>query len=308
MIKLVSPQWILASELSVSNLQGLWFKASQKLKHKTTKYFHKLKFARSPLYQNPTPEELHGIERELSAAGLSLGTYSPDPQSFNEFKREIGFPADYHGGAHGGVYDEKLLEHFIAWDLLNLKNLKATEIYIDVAAGGSPWAQILRSKLPAQSFALDLNVSSKFKNFPYYLTEDATQTSFADNSVSCLSLQCAYELFIGQNDIDFIKELARIMKPGGRCIISPLYMHTHYCGYSTPEYFGKNHNDRGSVPYIRWDCSGIPFSRKYDAKTLQKRVLAEITKHNLSYKISVVRNKTELGKGIYCHFILEIIK
>ena len=87
-----------------------------------------------------------------------------------------------------------------------------------------------------------------------------------------------------------------------------MYLHTHYCSYSTPEYFNRGFSDEDAVEYIEADFYGIPSSRKYDVQKLQKRVLNVIESCGLNYSISILRNKAAFGKNIYCHFILEIDK
>ncbi len=138
--------------------------------------------------------------------------------------------------------------------------------------------------------------------------ENAIQTSFADQSVRCASLHCAYEMFMGEDDTRLVGELARILKTSGKAVILPLYMHTHYCAYATPEYFGKGHSDPKAKEYVRIDCYGVPSSRKYDAATLKRRVLDPIGEAGLSYRMLALRNKDAFGRNIYCHFILEIEK
>ena len=145
-------------------------------------------------------------------------------------------------------------------------------------------------------------------HLPYYRQEDATQTSFENASVRGISLHCAYEMFLGEDDSRFINEVARILRPGGKVVILPLYMHTHHCAYSTPEYFGKGYADPTAMEYIRLDCTGIHSSRKYDAITLKRRILDPITSLGLGYKVLALRNKAELANNIYCHFIMEIVK
>jgi hypothetical protein len=100
----------------------------------------------------------------------------------------------------------------------------------------------------------------------------------------------------------------RILKPGGKVIIVPLYMHTHYCAYSTPEYYGKGYSDSAAKEYVRLDCFGVPSSRKYDGRMLQARVLDPIERLGMHYQLLALCNKADMGKNIYCHFILEIIR
>ena len=91
-------------------------------------------------------------------------------------------------------------------------------------------------------------------------------------------------------------------------MILPLYMHTHYCAYATPEYFGKGYADPCAKEYIRIDCYGVPSSRKYDAEQIKARVLDQVEKAGLRYRLLALRNKEVFGQNIYCHFILEIEK
>jgi len=288
-------------------LRGSFEKALLVLRRKSGYDLWRVRHA--PVYTNPTPSELAAIEADLIALGVTLNDYSPPPAGFKAFQAESWFPADYHGGRHGDVWDEKLLEHWLAAQRLDLMNYRPGEIYVDVAACGSPWVKTLRERKQIEGYAIDLSeVPLIYRDMPYYRSENATHMTFADNSVTGASLHCAYEMFTGEDDTNFILEAARILKPGGKVVILPLYMHTHYCAYSTPEYYGKSYSDPGAKEYVRLDCYGVPSSRKYDAAQLKERVLDTILAVGLRYRLLVLRNKAELGDNIYCHFILEIEK
>lgn len=278
-------------------------------KTKTKSCYYNWKFRKAPVYANPTDEELARIELGLHALGIELHDYSPPRAEFQSFQTQGWFPPDYHGGLNSGVWDEKLLEHWISSERLGVMRYGPQDIYVDVAAAGSPWAHALRERKKINAFAIDLcEIGKAYRHLDYYRVENATATTFADGSISGASLHCAYEMFMDHDDTKLIKELARILKPGGKAVILPLYMHTHYCAYSTPEYFGKGYSDPVAREYVRLDCSGVPSSRKYDPLTLKERVLDPIVAAGLSYKLSVLRNKSEFGEGIYCHFVLEIEK
>lgn len=271
--------------------------------------YHKLRLKDKPAYASPTKEELVEIEERLFASGIRVEDYAPATESFEAFKKASWFPPTYHGGVNGNVWDEKLLEHWISYELLQLNMYQPTDIYVDIAAAASPWARELRSRHGIEAFANDLGpVGHDFAHLPYYRSEDATRSQFLDESVRGASLHCAYEMFVGQSDENLLDELARILKPGGRAIIVPLYLHTHYCAYSTPEYYGKGHSDSRATEYVRFDASNIPSSRKYDAESLRERVLDRIDALGMNYRLLALRNQADLGKNIYCHFILEINK
>ena len=267
------------------------------------------RFRKAPRYANPTEAELKEIEAALIGLGVRIESYTADTAQFIAFQAENWFPPNYHGGMGSGVWEEKLLEHWISSERLGLNDFSKIDIFVDVAAAGSPWAQNLHERRGLTAFAIDLcEVGDAYIDLPYYLKEDATKTSFPDASVRGASLHCAYEMFMGEDDTHFITEAARILKPGGKLVILPLYMHTHYCAYSTPEYFGKGYSDPGAKEYVRLDCSCVPSSRKYDAAKLKERVLDPILSAGLRYRLLALRNKAELGQNIYCHFILEVEK
>jgi len=271
--------------------------------------YHRWRVRRAPIYVGPTLEELIAIERDLRAMDIVVEDFTPSYARFQEFQAENWFHPSYHGGRAGGVWDEKLLEHWISSDLLGLAEYGADDIYVDAAASGSPWVKELRERRNLSAFAIDLaHVGDEYSELPYYRVENATQSSFSDESIRGVSLHCAYEMFAGDDDINLIDELARILKPGGKAVILPLYMHTHYCAYTTPEYFGKGYSDPAAKEYVRMDCYGVPSSRKYNAEVLKQRVLDHILRAGLKYRLRALRNHAELGSNIYCYFILEIEK
>jgi hypothetical protein len=262
----------------------------------------------APKYQDPTEDELTKIEKALQDLGVSVEDYHVDIETFSKFQKESFFPPEYHGGRSGTVWNEKLLEHFITAELMDLWSYTKGDIYVDIAAASSPWVNSLRTRLGLNAFAIDLSVPERYINLSYYRIEDATATTFNNGSVKGASLHCAFEMFMGDDDINFIVEANRFLAPGGKVVILPLYLHTHYCAYSTPEYWGKGYSDSEAMEYVRSDCMGIPSSRKYDAISLKRRILDPIKKNDLRYRLLALRNKETLGRNIYCHFILEITR
>ena len=86
------------------------------------------------------------------------------------------------------------------------------------------------------AYAIDLEFAQEYRGLMYYLEDDATATSFASSSVAGMSLQCAYEMFRRDDDVELLVEARRILREGAKLVITPLYMHTHYCAYATPEF------------------------------------------------------------------------
>ena len=278
-----------------------------KLKLKTG--FYKFRYDNNLVYKSPTKSELIQIESDLKNNGIIIHNLSVCENDFSDFISAKWFPEDYHGGISGGVWFEKILEHFISYKLLDIENYSKDDIFVDIAAASSPWTEQLRKRIGIKSYAIDLNeVGESYAHYQYYRVEDATKSSFSDSSVKGAALHCAYEMFSGDDDINLIAEASRILTPGGKLIILPLYMHTHFCGYSTPEYFMKGFNDKLAKEYVRYDVHGVAWSRKYDHVHFLTRVIKNIKKNNMKYRLLKLTNKTDLSNEIYCHFILEIEK
>jgi len=296
---------MLLEKLRRHGLRGLAHKGLSRLEKESG--FTNWRYRHAPRYANPTNDELAKIEQDLIALNVGVGSLAPCLEEFRKFQAEQWFPPGYHGGLQGGVWYEKLLEHWISSQRLGLMSFAPDDIYVDVAAAGSPWAHALRTRIGLAAHAIDLGeFHTAYRDLPYYRIEDACRTSFADASVKGASLHCAYEMFMGDDDTRFIREAARILRPGGKVVILPLYMHTHYCSYASPEHYGKGYNDSAAKEYIRLGSEGIPSSRKYDALQLKHRVLDPILSLGMHYRLFALRNKDELGDNIYCHFILEI--
>ncbi|MGD9832017.1 MAG: methyltransferase domain-containing protein [Piscinibacter sp.] len=268
---------------------------------------HELRTRHLPAYRDPSDEQLAQVERELGELGVHCGDYAADETAFAAFKQRLRFPVDYHGGESGAVYEEKLLEHFVAWDLLGLSDRPQRWPYVDIASASSPWASILRAQ-GFEAFSMDLAPHPSLARLPYTITSDATASPFESASVGSASLQCAYEMFAGDADIRLLAELARILKPGGRVVISPLYTHVEACYYQSPEHAGRPLGDAGATAYVRRDAHDVPCSRKYSARSLLQRVIEPARRAGLRPGVLVLRNKRQLGAGIYLHFILVLDK
>lgn len=161
---------------------------------------------KEPKYVGPNVSELAKIEGDLHAAGITVHDYFPRVEDFSDFQAANYFPQDYCGGASAPVWVEKLLEHWVAAERLGLMSYQSTDIYVDVAAANSPWAMTLRERHGIAAFAIDLcEIGSAYKHLPFYRIENATSTTFSDASVSGVSLQCAYEMFMRDDDTNLLK-------------------------------------------------------------------------------------------------------
>jgi SAM-dependent methyltransferase len=273
---------------------------------RATRPLHLARVRGAAEYLSPTDAELMEIEARLRKLGIDVRDYVVDRRAFDAFKARFPFPSGYHGGDESGVYEEKLLEHFVAWDLLGFETQPSLP-YMDVAGASSPWARLLRDQ-GIEAYSIDLSPHPAFANLSYYIKGDATKMPWGQGSVGSASLQCAYEMFLADSDMRLLAELSRVLKPSGRVVIVPLYMHTHACFYQSPEYFGQPIGDAGATPYVRRHARGVPASRKYSPETLLERVWKPAHAAGLTPEVRVLRNKRDLGSGIYLHFALTLEK
>ncbi len=266
-----------------------------------------IRYQNAPKVPEITEDILYDIETNLRERVLCEDIKYFDKFEFENFKKNLNFGKEYYEDKNGR-YNRKIMEFYFVCKFLEFDQWNAEDIYIDVGAAGSPFVQYLR-KRKINAYALDLK-SGRYGRLPYYLVEDATNTHFADNSVQGISAQSAFEMFIGNADTKFVKEAARILKPGGKLVIAPLYMHEQYLSTVSPNYYHKGFADEGSFECIRTDCrGGCPMGRFYSVDKLNERVIAVARESGLDTKVYILPNEiVEKDDFVYLKFILEMSK
>lgn len=265
-------------------------------------------YQNAPMVPDITFNDLDQIEEMLSKCTSVKKIDWFNEEKFTQFEQSINFSQEYLKGVNKR-YRRKIMEYFIVNELLNFDNWNSQDIYIDIGAASSPFAIYLREKLGLKAFALDLE-QGIYKDKEYYLQEDATHMHFEDNSVKAMSIQSAFEMFVGTADINFINEAARVLKPGGKVIILPLYMHKKFLSTVSPNFYHKGFADVGALECIRTDCrGGVPLGRFYSVNKLNERVITQAEKSGLSTKVLTLPNEFVEKDGlIYFKFILVLQK
>lgn len=202
----------------------------------------------------------------------------------------------------GEVYIEKCLEHYLSHRLLNLHK---NDTFIDIAAAGSPYPDAL-NKRGVTSYRLDLTYPAGIHGKT--IGADAGDTKLPTGFASAMALHCAYECFMGDADIRFVKEACRILRVGGRYVIVPLYLdETHFV--ATSPYC--NQNDIIIEPEAKkvWrdDPYKAPFSRHYSADAFNTRIYDAVPP-GMTKKIYFIANLMDVmahyqDQRIYCFFL-----
>jgi SAM-dependent methyltransferase len=164
----------------------------------------------------------------LTELGLEAHDYTINVQEYRRYlsagRYREDFPMYYHFNL-----SEKSLEHYIAADLLELNT---GDIYIDIASEHSPVPDIYHRLFGVKAYRQDLA-------FPPGLNQDriggdAAHMPISDEFASKMALHCSFEHFEGGSDIGFIKELERVLKPGGAVCFVPFYLFEEYAIQTDP--------------------------------------------------------------------------
>jgi hypothetical protein len=208
----------------------------------------------------------------------------------------------------GDVYIEKCLEHYLSYKYLDLNE---DDIFIDVAASTSPYADLLRTQKKIKSYRLDLVYPDGING--YDIGADASNTGLPESFASSLAVHCAFEMFMGDADINFAKEASRILDNEGRFVILPLYLDDSYFIATSPYCNQDEINfDKGAIKVWRDDKYKIPFSRQYSPEAFSERIFNSIPK-DMEGKVYFFSNIPELMKEfqdqrIYCFYMLYVKK
>lgn len=227
-------------------------------------------------------------------ADIDLADFKKWLDDFSEIKR--------HYQAGGNQFIEKSLEHYL---VLRHLGIAEGDVYIDVGADQSPWAVAL-GKRGIKAYRLDLAYPPGVNGID--IGANARQTDLPDGFASVISAQNAYEHFMGDADIQFVKEAARILGSEGRYGIVPLYLDDRYYVATSPYFDQRTMMIEGEAKRVwRDDGLKISFSRHYSPESFRTRIFSAIPP-TMKGKVLYFRNLTEVmlnypGQRIYCYFM-----
>jgi ubiquinone/menaquinone biosynthesis C-methylase UbiE len=134
-----------------------------------------------------------------------------------------------YGGPGGRAFPEKTLEHYVAARLLDLG---PDDVYIDIASQSSPasegYARVFRCKIYRQDLVYPAGLNGN------KIGSDAAAMPVPDGFATAMGLHCSFEHFENDADMRFIKEVSRVLRPGGRVCILPLYVAEQYTIQTDP--------------------------------------------------------------------------
>ena len=118
---------------------------------------------------------------------------------------------------------------------------------------------------------------------------------------------------MGDADVRFVHEAARILKPGGRYVIVPLYLDNTYFNSTSP--YGYQDGvviDSGALKVWRDDPYIVPFARHYSPESFVERVYSHIP-NDMTGTVYFISNLPDVwkafeGQRIYCYFLFRCTK
>lgn len=222
------------------------------------------------------PTALDSVEAELKAKGLPVETYVLR-EHFAGFAAHLQLPdysGDYrvYGGADHHCLLEKSLEHYLS---LALAVPRAGQVAVDIGSCQSVLPEILRRVHRMRCYEQDLTYPPGVVGDRIGSNADAIP--LPDRSVDFMTLHCTFEHFEGQADTGFVRESARLLKPGGRTVILPLYLNANHCNV-TGEDEETVRATLGLDTEAQYYCE-VPewrnrFGRHYSPEALMARVIA----------------------------------
>jgi hypothetical protein len=238
------------------------------------------------------------IRHELVERGFEVQCLTLDLDDYRRYRaaaRYDRFPTYYGGGRSRGIA-EKALEHYLAMRLLELA---ADDVCIDVASQGSPAPTIYHDLTGCTVYRQDLTYRSGVHG--QRIGGDAGAMPVPDGFATKLTLHNAFEHFEGDSDIRFIEEAGRVLRPGGRLCILPLFLHDRYAIQTDPAALprqGLPFEDDAVLYCARgWrDRHG----RFYDVPHLISRIRDHLGP--LRMKVVVIENELAVDPDVYLRF------
>lgn len=239
------------------------------------------------------------VLEELSNRGLAPEVFQVNLASWQAYvalaEYEKYHPDYYLGEPTYLVH--KQVQHYLSTALTPIKR---SEVWMDVASSTSPFPEILARVYGVTVYRQDLSYPQGIHGLR--IGGDASSIPLPESSIDRVSLHCAFEHFEGRADTGFMKELARILKPGGTACIIPLYVSDTYQIMTNPRYWllrgiPKEKRAQTTISRTYWES----FGRFYDADALRERIIQPLNAAGLDARLI----KAELPREIdYPSFVV----
>lgn len=262
---------------------------------KTPQGFEEINYVR--FNYNQVLEDLEHKGENLEALRVNLDDF----RNYLEIARYDQHHPDYYKGAPKYLV-HKQIQHYLS---TVLTPIDGSEVWMDVASSISPFPEILTRLYGIDVYRQDLSYPPGVRGL--FIGSNAAAIPLSDDSIDRISLHCSFEHFEKDSDSGFLRELARLLKPGGTACIIPLYLSNTYQILTNPHYWLKRSVPREAgaqitISRIYWESHG----RFYNAEALEKRVIRPLHTAKLNYRFIKIEVPPEVDYPPFV--VLEIEK
>ncbi|MFP2930540.1 class I SAM-dependent methyltransferase [Pyxidicoccus sp. 3LG] len=254
----------------------------------------------------PGPQLKHS--EPLRQAGIPVETMRFDVAELERFWRELEARSPViQRYAARPPYWEKKPQYYFTWKQLEPLMAREETVYVDIAATPhSPYLELVRA------LAKTRNIYVQDLVFPKgihgnQIGGSAADMPLGDASVDAMTLHCSFEHFEGGADTGFIREAGRVLRPGGKVCIVPLYLGEYAFTMCDPAW-GYDIKAKAETVIHLFPNWGERHGRFYGTDTLKERVLAPARAAGLTPRIFHFENVLDLHPSCYTHFGLVLEK
>ncbi|MBL63833.1 MAG: hypothetical protein CMI30_10555 [Opitutae bacterium] len=252
----------------------------------------------------PTTSPLTIIE-QFEREGVEVERHAIDYDAFAEWEKQTygkDFPNYYKD-----LHQKKCLEHYLSFELLELKG---SEVLMDVASAISKMPDVAKKhygikKVYRQDLLNEPGVNGEI------IGSNAADVPLPAESIDAMTLHNSFEHFENKADEGFIQEASRLLRPGGKVCIIPLFLSSQpYVGTSTAEMLREERipdfdEDAAVICNTKSKEHEYPiFSRHYDPSTLGSRILRH-AKNSFSTRIIHFEDSRNLLSCPFCLFLTK---
>ncbi len=211
---------------------------------------------RAPVLNRPPCESDQDRAVEaLREGGCPVRNFEIEAEDFRKWLQMIDYeerspiyPREYGPPRHPeGIWLRKRFEHFLSYRLAEISEGSRV---MDVAAANAPVQRLWREVFGVreawrQDWTYETNLAKKT------LGGDARSIPVPDESFDALVLHNAWEHFEGESDVEFLVEAERILIPGGRLVITPLFFSFKGWVATSPSVWADKYAGISSPPEFR---------------------------------------------------------
>lgn len=188
----------------------------------------------SVLYERP-PMRPGPAADKIREAGLDVRPMQLDMDDFEAFLEKVDYQKTYPDYcAHFSRRDEATLKRKFFEQYLGVEAVKPKPggVYMDAAAAACPWADIVRKAFDATTYMQDLRYKTGVHGDR--IGSNGNEIPLPDASLDGIVSLNAIEHFEGDTGLGFLKEAARLLKPGGAICVTPYVPTTEGFSLTSP--------------------------------------------------------------------------